>query len=124
MEERREYVRISCRLEVESKTGDNWFMLYSKNIGMDGMLLTCESDIEKLKKVGIYIEKKVFLSFYLSDQSNVVKVSGRVVYIERKIDSVDNNEASLIGIQFNDVSDKTKKQMENFIFEKGKKPII
>ena len=91
---------------------------------MDGMLLSCESDIEKLKKVGIDTEKKVFLSFYLSDQGDVVKVSGMVVYVERKTDSVDGSEASFIGIQFNDVSDKTKKQLGNFISKKEKKPII
>tara|TARA_B100000315_G_scaffold179573_1_gene168323 strand:- start:10758 stop:11132 length:375 start_codon:yes stop_codon:yes gene_type:complete len=122
--EQREFVRVSCRIEVESKTGNNWFMLYSKNIGLDGIMLTCGSDLEKLNKLGIDTEKEVFLSFYLPNQTHVVKVSGRIVYVERKKDSVDGSEASFIGINFIDASDKTNEQLKKFISNKEKKPII
>ena len=88
MEEHREFARVSCRLEVETKTGRNWFVLNSKNIGMDGMMLTCGSDVEKLRKLGIDIERKVHLSFYLHNQADIVKVSGRIVHVERKANPI------------------------------------
>tara|TARA_B100000959_G_scaffold281123_1_gene344484 strand:- start:4055 stop:4462 length:408 start_codon:yes stop_codon:yes gene_type:complete len=85
-ENRRKSIRVSCRLEVESKTfGQKWFFIYSKNIGMDGMMLTSESSIEKIKKLGIDIDKNIFLSFYLpNDENYVTKISGKVVYVGKK----------------------------------------
>ncbi len=47
MDEWRECLRISCRIEVESTKGEKWFVLCSKNIGLDGIMLTYESDIKK-----------------------------------------------------------------------------
>ncbi len=99
-------------------------MLYSKNIGLDGIMLTCGSEIDKLNKLGIGTEKEVFLSFYLPDQNDATKVSGRIVHVERKKDPVDGSEASFIGIKFNDVSDQTSKQLKKFVSSKEKKPII
>lgn len=124
MEERREHLRVSCMLEVEAKKARNWFLLNSRNIGMDGIMLTCDSDIEKLKKIGIDAEKQVLLSFYLTAQSNVIKVTGKIVHVERKADPIDGSEASFIGIQFNDLSDQTKKQLESFISTEKKKPLV
>ena len=124
MEERREYLRVSCMLEVEAKKARNWFLLNSRNIGMDGIMLTCDSDIEKLKKIGIDTEKQVFLSFYLTTQSNVIKVSGKILHVERKVDPIDGSEASFIGVQFNDVSDQIKKQLESFISTEKNKPLV
>ena len=124
MEERREFVRISCKIEVESKTGKNWFMLNSTNIGLDGIMLTCGSDIEKLNKLGICSEKEAFLSFYLADQSDVIKISGRIVHVERKKDPVNGSEASFIGVKFNEVSDQISEQIKKFISSKKEKPII
>ncbi len=124
MIERREFVRFSCKMEVESKIGKNWFVLQSKNISLDGIMLTCRSDIEKLKKSSIGTEKEVLLSFYLPDQRGAVKVSGRIVHMERKKNPTDGTEASIIGIKFIDVSDQTNEQLKKFILGKGNKPII
>lgn len=87
-------------------------------------MLTCRSDIEKLKKSSIGTEKEVLLSFYLPDQRGAVKVSGRIVHMERKKNPTDGTEASIIGIKFIDVSDQTNEQLKKFILGKGNKPII
>ncbi len=92
---------------------------------MDGMMLTCESDIEKLKNLGIDTGKNVLLSFYLpTDQNDLVKVAGRVVYMDSKVDPVNNSEASFIGIKFKDVSDHANKQLESFVSGQNKSLII
>ena len=124
MEERRESLRVSCRLEIETKAGKNWFMLNSENIGVDGMMLTCKSEVEKLKKLGIDAKQNVLLSFYLPDRNDLVKVSGMVVYVKRKANPIDGSEASFIGVKFKDVSDHTNEQLESLMSYKGKKPFI
>lgn len=126
MKERRENVRVPCRLEIETGTGEKWFVIESKNIGIDGMMLSTELDIKKIKKLGIDIEKKVFLSFYLPlpIQSELIKVSGKIVYIEKKVDSMNKKEISFIGIQFENLSEYYKKLLRDFILGKGKKITI
>lgn len=109
---------------MESKTGKDWFMLYSKNVGMDGIMLTCESNIEKLNNLGITTEKEVFLSFYLPGQKHTVKVSGRIVNMEVKKDPINDSDVSIICIKFNDISDQTNKQLKKFICSEEDKPII
>lgn len=124
MKERRENVRVSCRLEIEASTGEKWFVIESRNIGIDGMMLSTKLDIEKIKKLGIDIEKKVFLSFYLPIQSKLIKVSGKIMYIEKKADSMNKKEISFIGIQFENLSEYYKKRFRDFILGKEKKTTI
>ena len=115
LEDRRGSARVSCRLDIKSKTEKNWFLLNSMNISMSGIMLTCDTDLEKLKELGIDTEKEVFLSFYLPNESHLVKVSGRIKHIKRKTDSVDKIEASFVGIQFKDVPEQITKYLETFV---------
>lgn len=122
IDERREHIRVSCRLDVEANTGKDWFLLNSKDISMGGMMLTTESDINKLKKLKIDVEKQVSLSFYLPNQSNLIKVFGKVRYIKRKKDYNDDKENSLIGIRFiKEISKQFNDQLEHFIYGKDKR---
>ena len=116
MEDRRKSVRISCKLSIESSADGKWYILNCKNIGVDGMLLTAESEIEKLSKLGFEMDKKVSLSFYLPNQTDLLKVSGKVVYIERKTDTIEKTDITLIGIQFTDLQEHIKKKLEDFTF--------
>jgi len=81
-------------------------------------MLTCESDIEKIIEWGIGTAKEVFLSFYLPDQNNVIKVSGTIVYVERNKNPVGGSETAFIGIKFKDISDQTNEQLKKFILSK------
>ena len=81
-------------------------------------MLTCESDIEKIIEVGVGAAKELFLSFYLPDQNNIVKVSGTIVYVERNKNPVDSSETAFIGIKFKDISNQTNEQQKKFILSK------
>lgn len=123
-EERRKCARISCRLEIEANSGEDWFILNSRNIGLGGMMLTAEADIEKLKKLNIYDGEKVLLSFYLPKQSDLIKTYGKVVHVRRKTDTVEEKEISLIGIQFINLTVSVKKQLELFVYGGHKNPLL
>lgn len=92
---------------------------------MDGMMLTSEASIEKIKKLGIDIGKNIFLSFYLpNDENYVTKISGKVSYLKKKPDAVDDNESTFIGIKFNEVSGNVNKHLKTFISAMESKVII
>lgn len=121
-EERRKHVRVSCRIDVDTKTDKNWFLLNSNDISTGGMMLTTESDIKKLKKLKIDIKEKVFLSFYLPNQSDLIKVLGEVKYLKRKKDFIDKKETSFIGIQFlKETSKEIQKKLEMFVYGKSQR---
>ena len=81
-------------------------------------MFACESDIEKIIGLAIGTEKEVFLSLYLPDQNNVVKVSGTIVYVEGNKNQVGGSETAFIGIKFKDISNQTNEQLKKIILSK------
>lgn len=83
-------------------------------------MLSTELDIQKLKKLGIDNEAKVFLSFYLPGNSALIKASGKIVHIQKEEDSINKKGISIIGIQFENLPEYFKKQLGGFVLVREK----
>ncbi len=107
--EKRVYPRKTLRTKVvfEDETGEGFIYFYSTDVSLGGIFL--ESDIPL--KLGTH----VFLSFTLKDGKPPIRVTARVVRVERE------ERATLpvigMGVQFVDLPDDAKRAIQDFVGE-------
>ena len=105
--EKRVYPRKTLRSKVifEDETGEGFIYFYSTDVSIGGIFL--ESDVPL--KLGTH----VFLSFTLREGEPSVRVTGRVVRVER----AESESLPVIGmgVQFVDLPESAKRAIQDFI---------
>ena len=107
--EKRVYPRNILRSKVvfEDETGEGFIYFYSTDVSLGGIFL--ESDIPL--KLGTH----VFLSFTLKEGQPPIRVTGRVVRVERE--ESETLPVIGMGMQFVDLPENAKKEIQDFVGE-------
>ncbi len=104
--EKRIHPRKTLRSKIifEDESGEGFIYFYATDVSMGGVFL--ESDIPL--KIGTH----VFLSFALADAEPPIRVTGRVVRVERE--TSEDLPVVGMGVQFVDIPETARKQIQDF----------
>lgn len=103
--DRREFPRADypCKIEVFQKGQKSSFSTHTENIGVGGVCVVLEKELEKFSPVG--------LSLYLEDGQEAVECDARVVWVVRRENLFD------VGIEFLDIKTKDVLRIERIVQE-------
>jgi uncharacterized protein (TIGR02266 family) len=105
--EKRIYPRKVLRTQVifEDESGEGFIYFYSTDVSLGGIFL--ESDVP------LKLGTRVFLSFTLREAEPPIRATGQVVRVERE--SSGSLPVIGMGVQFLDLSDEAKQQIQKYI---------
>lgn len=112
--QKREYVRVQCSLNVHlsftDKKGESFeHWCRTRDLSGGGMMLILT------KPIHLKIDENVRLEFQLGN--NLIWAKGAVIWNDWELD-VDGLERNIIGIKFNNISDKNRQLIIKYVFQK------